>query len=81
MSVHIKGILEPKKAVPNYRDFRGSDSRNKYPSLQPKGRGTLKEDDSYKHEVSSKYTIAPAYSKGAYQVIPLDEVVTAGRKV
>lgn len=54
MSAHIKGILEPKNTIPSYRDFRGSDSREKYPSLPPRGSGTRKVDDSYKHEVSSQ---------------------------
>jgi len=30
-------------------------------------------------EESSKYTIAPAYNKGAYQVIPRKEVKDIGR--
>lgn len=39
----------------------------------------LKEDNSEKLEVSSKYTIAPAYNKGAYQVIPLDSIKDIGK--
>ena len=36
------------------------------------GKGT-KVDNSWKLEISKKYTIAPAYNKGAYQVIPRDD--------
>ena len=32
-----------------------------------------------KKEVSSRYTVAPAYNKGAYQVIPRDEVKDIGK--
>ena len=39
----------------------------------------LKKDNSDKIEVSSKYTIAPAYNKGAYQVIPLENIKDIGR--
>lgn len=37
------------------------------------------EDTSYRQEVSSKYTVAPAYNKGAYQVIPQDDIENIGR--
>ena len=32
-----------------------------------------------RHELDSKYTIAPAYNKGAYQVISKDNVKDIGR--
>lgn len=32
-----------------------------------------------KREISSQYTIAPAYNKGAYQVIPRKEVKDIGK--
>ena len=32
-----------------------------------------------RHELSSKYTIAPAYNKGAYQLISRDNVQDIGR--
>jgi hypothetical protein len=81
MSVHLK-VAAPtsKPKVPDYRDFRGSDHRDKYPSLKPKGCGTLKKDNDYQKEISSQWPIAPAYNKGAYQVVPLSEICTAGRK-
>lgn len=33
----------------------------------------------YKKEISGRYTIAPAYNKGAYQVIPRNEVEDIGK--
>lgn len=33
-----------------------------------------------KQEISKQYTIAPAYNKGAYQVIPKDDIKDIGRK-
>ena len=52
----------------------------KYPSWQgDKVAPCTVEDDSYKQEISSKYTIAPAYNKGAYQVISKDSVKDIGK--
>ena len=42
------------------------------------GKGT-KPDNSWKVEISKQYTIAPAYNKGAYQVIPRKEVKDIGK--
>ena len=42
------------------------------------GKGT-KVDNSWKLEVSKQYTIAPAYNKGAYQVIPREDVEHIGK--
>jgi len=36
-------------------------------------------DVSYKREVSKNFTVAPAYNKGAYQVIPTTDVHLIGR--
>jgi|TARA_R110000744_G_C19247575_1_gene549899 hypothetical protein len=53
----------------------------KYPSfnlaLHKPSSGT---DDSYKKEISSNYTVAVAYNKGGYQVIPKSQVKDIGRK-
>ena len=37
------------------------------------------DDQSYKQEVSKNFTVAPAYNKGAYQVIPTTDVRHIGR--
>jgi len=40
--------------------------------------GTVR-DDSYKKEISKNYTVAPAYNKGAYQVIGKNNIKDIGR--
>ena len=58
-----------------------NEHREKYPSYIPKtnvDKGT-KEDNSYKQEISKGYTIAPAYNKGAYQVIGKSNIKDIGR--
>ena len=42
------------------------------------GKGTAV-DNSWKVEISKKYTVAPAYNKGAYQVIPPTDVEHIGK--
>ena len=37
------------------------------------------EDNSWKVEESKKFTVAPAYNKGAYQVIPRGDVEWIGK--
>jgi len=53
--------------------------RKKYPSL---GTGTgysPQSDSSWKQEESKNFTVAPAYNKGAYQVIPRKDVKWIGK--
>ena len=52
--------------------------REKYPSM-PIGEYTPDKDTSYKKEVSKSYTVSIAYNKGAYQVIPKDDVEHIGK--
>ena len=52
--------------------------REKYPSM-PIGEYTPDKDTSYKKEVSKNYTVSIAYNKGAYQVIPKDDVEHIGK--
>ena len=40
---------------------------------------TPDKDTSYKKEVSKNYTVSIAYNKGAYQVIPKDDVEHIGK--
>ncbi len=68
------------KPKPNARLEEIRAFNEKYPSLQgDKLAPCTIEDDSYKQEISSKYTIAPAYNKGAYQVISKDSVKDIGK--
>ena len=53
--------------------------RKKYPSYKSKVDYTPQKDVSWKQEESKKFTVAPAYNKGAYQVIPRKEVKWIGK--
>ena len=52
--------------------------REKYPSM-PIGEYTTPKDTSYKKEESKKHTVAIAYNKGAYQVIPRNDIKHIGK--
>jgi|TARA_R110002153_G_scaffold178671_1_gene332125 hypothetical protein len=51
----------------------------KYPSYSGPTTYQPKEDTSWKAEESKNFTVAPAYNKGAYQVVPRNEVEHIGR--
>lgn len=61
---------------------RARADRNKYPSRHEPASSTSgrKRDNAIEVEVSKGYTIAPAFNKGAYQVIPNSDVKEIGRK-
>ena len=65
-------VLERQEAARKHRE--------QYPSM---GVGTSKyvpqESQDYKKEISKQYTVAPAYNKGAYQVINPDNIVDIGK--
>jgi len=48
-------------------------------SLNSSLHNCAKPETGYQQEVSSKYTVAIPYNKGAYQVIPVDGVKDIGR--
>jgi|TARA_R110000782_G_scaffold22512_1_gene59619 hypothetical protein len=54
------------------------DHRDKYPSVMDM-KHVIPKDDSYKIEESKKFTVAPAYNKGAYQVISRSDVKHIGK--
>ena len=51
-------------------DFRERLKQSKY---------TTEPDTSWKREISKQYTVAPAYNKGAYQVIPKSDIKHIGK--
>jgi hypothetical protein len=62
--------------IPTYEHPR----RTKHiPSLSTSLCQTTKADTTMQQEVSSTYTIAPAYNKGAYQVISKSSLKDIGR--
>ncbi len=69
---HIKDRIEEMNA-----------HRERYPSYVGKvSKATANcvvEDNSYKREISKNYTVAPAYNKGAYQVINKSNIKDIGR--
>ena len=75
-----KVIVNNTKPNPDARIEEIRAVNEKYPSWQAdKLAPCTVEDTSYKQEISSKYTIAPAYNKGAYQVISKDSVKDIGK--
>ena len=87
--------LQPKKDVradrthyrpqKSYAQQRIEEFNAKYPSasmtINSKGDGTglNAEWQKEKLDISSSYTVAPAYNKGAYQVVPKNEVKHIGK--
>jgi len=53
--------------------------REKYPSFIS-NRPIEYEDNSYKQEISKQHTVAIAYNKGGYQVIPKNQIKDIGKK-
>jgi len=68
----------------SYAQQRIAEFNEKYPSSteflgSSKGDGENAEWKKEKQEISATYTIAPAYNKGAYQVVPKNEVKHIGK--
>tara|TARA_B100000927_G_scaffold291458_1_gene293782 strand:- start:768 stop:1097 length:330 start_codon:yes stop_codon:yes gene_type:complete len=73
---------EPMKSVPHYRLDEMNEHRRKYPSLNSMAPTSGTKDDKWirqKQEISSGYTVAPAYNKGAYQVIGKSNIKDIGK--
>ena len=76
-----KSLYKPKE---NPRVQAAREHREKYPSLPMgqafAGKGTKNDSwESEKQKISSGYTVAPAYNKGAYQVIGKNNIKDIGR--
>ena len=65
--------MEVRSVHPNYED------QVEYKSAPLTPPSQVIQDDSYKKEVSSKYTVAIAYHKGTYQVIPNENIKHIGK--
>ena len=74
-------VFVPMEIAPSSRQQDIRDHYDKYPSYT----GTVSNGtcgvstESYKIEESKKFTIAPAYNKGAYQVINKSNIKDIGR--
>ena len=74
-------VYKPQKS---YAQQQIEEFNKKYPSSSTmisnsKGDGENAEWQKEKQQISSTYTIAPAYNKGAYQVVPKNEVKHIGK--
>ena len=67
----------------NFRMKEMREFNKKYPSMPLSGGGGTKKDDldweKEKQEICKQYTIAPAYNKGAYQVIGKNNIKDIGK--
>lgn len=73
--VFVEYMPEKTLAMKQIEEFN-----KKYPSYTGKeSMYTSKEDNSWKAEASKNFTVAPAYNKGAYQVVPRNEVEYIGK--
>jgi len=74
-----KELFVPYKPVKSLRQIEIEAHNAKYPSYSGPAKYVPAEDQSYKIEASKGYTLAPAYNKGAYQVVPRSEVEYIGK--
>lgn len=79
----VPPVSTKKLEIPQHvleRQRASEEFNKKYPSM---GVGSSKyvpnEDSSWKLEESKKFTVAPAYNKGAYQVINPENIVDIGK--
>ena len=79
----VPPVSTKKLEIPEHvleRQRASAEFKEKYPSL---GVGSSKyvtnEDQSWKLEESKKFTVAPAYNKGAYQVINPENIKDIGK--
>ena len=62
------------------RQARAQEHREKYPSMgNGIGTASVSRDTSWKQEESKNFTVAPAYNKGAYQVITKNNIKDIGK--
>jgi hypothetical protein len=77
-----KNYWSTKKRTPEFKPYTPPPSFRRetpeYPSHGPT-QYTPENDKSYQLEESKKFTVAPAYNKGAYQVIPKSDIEHIGK--
>ena len=69
-----KFVAQPKKIVE-----KKVVKQKEIPSMKATSGHCSVADNSWKVEISKQYTVAPAYNKGAYQVIPKDDIKHIGK--
>ena len=73
-----KTKAKPKFVAQSKKVIKQVEKLDKIPSMKTTGNCTVA-DNSWKVEASKKFTVAPAYNKGAYQVIPQGDVKWIGK--
>lgn len=71
--------FKPYKAEKTYAQLQMEEFNKKYPSWTGDLSYTPAQDDSWKAQESKNFTVAPAYNKGAYQVINKTNIKDIGR--
>ena len=78
-----KPLPKAKQYTPEFKELETRTSYKRetpyYPSAKAKSTYTSAPDNSYKVEESKNFTVAPAYNKGAYQVINRNSIKDIGR--
>lgn len=78
-----KPLPKAKQYIPEFKELETRASYRRetpyYPSAKAKSTYTSAPDNSYRVEESKNFTIAPAYNKGAYQVINNTDIKDIGR--
>ena len=77
-----KKKARPKFVAQKTKNFKEVDNQKEIPSLSNSSKTKYKNDNLSKEErleISKNYTVAPAYNKGAYQVIPKGDVKWIGK--
>ena len=75
----LKPEFKPLVVEKSYADLRMEEFNKKYPSYTGSTKYQPEQDQSWKQEESKNFTVAPAYNKGAYQVIPRKDVKHIGK--
>jgi hypothetical protein len=75
----LKPEFKELKVEKTYAQQKMEEFNTKYPSYTGPSTYEPGLDQSWKREASKNFTVAPAYNKGAYQVIPSTDVKHIGK--
>ena len=73
-----KKARKPNFVAQTKKSFKQVEKQKEIPSIKSTGNCTVA-DNSWKVEASKNFTVAPAYNKGAYQVIPKGDIKWIGK--
>ena len=75
----VQQEFKPLKTEQSFAEIKMEEFNNKYPSYTGNSHYETPADNSWKAVESKNFTVAPAYNKGAYQVINRNSVKDIGR--